>query len=167
MAKIDELAQIRKQLRRTQAWLAVLIATTLLLGLAYLTLDTTDEGKLEYVQIPGLIGDQGPQGEIGPQGPQGIQGPIGLKGEIGPRGLQGERGPQGIQGEQGLQGIQGEPGPQGEPGTDGTDGRELEIRCNTETGQFESRYEGDEMWQPIEGSDCTTNEGGGNEPITP
>ena len=46
----------------------------------------------EFVEIPAIQGEQGPQGEKGDTGPQG---PQGIQGEVGPQGPQGEVGPQG------------------------------------------------------------------------
>lgn len=45
----------------------------------------------------------------------------------------------------------------GENGVNGTNGRNREIRCNTETQLFETKLEGDEDWQPLEGSDCVAD----------
>lgn len=107
--------------------------------------------------LKGEKGDKGDQGEIGLMGYQGQQGPSGIQGSIGPQGIPGLQGPQGIQGEPGVdgqEGAPGEPGPPGIAGDPGPPGRRLELRCNTETGMFEQRYEGDTDWVPIEGSEC-------------
>lgn len=159
----DEIAKLRRQTRWMQISLIFLTGLILFLLALYAGADKKVSQTPSVVPgvtaIPGPKGDVGEKGEIGsigPMGPQGIQGIAGPKGKTGDTGVQG---PQGVQG---VQGPIGEPGPQGIPGEDGqdgTNGRKLELRCNTETQQFEQRYEGDETWEPIEGSDCVAGNG--------
>ena len=54
----------------------------------------------QWVGIPSLTGERGPQGETGPKGDTGATGPQGPQGERGPQGPQGETGPQGPAGVQ-------------------------------------------------------------------
>lgn len=70
------------------------------------------------LEIPEIIGEQGPPG---PQGPQGIQGETGLQGVQGETGLTGDTG---VQGEQGLQGYTGPKGDQGDKGDTGDPGQD-------------------------------------------
>ena len=54
-----------------------------------------DPNTGEFIAIPAIQGERGPQGEQGPQGEKGEQGPQGEKGETGAQGPQGEPGPAG------------------------------------------------------------------------
>lgn len=157
----DKYETLRRQNKRIVMFLILLLLANLIFGVLYLS---KDKKPSELITIPGIAGIKGDKGDIGPQGERGepglsIIGPIGPIGPIGLPGpsVQGPQGEQGIQGEQGLPGEQGEQGIQGEPGTNGTPGRDREIRCNTETQQFESRLVGDEEWIPMEGSDCVAS----------
>ena len=47
-----------------------------------------------------------------------------------------------------IKGVDYNDGEKGDPGP------ALEMRCNTETQQFETRVPGDDLWHPVEGSDC-------------
>lgn len=98
-----------------------------------------DQGMVEIVDTPVIVGPKGdpgptgatgpqgpegppsttpgPPGPTGPQGPQGVQGAPGVAGPTGPQGPPGIQGPEGPQGDQGQQGIQGPSGPQGATGT--------------------------------------------------
>jgi hypothetical protein len=89
------------------------------------------------VQLPTILGPQGPKGDTGATGPQGLkgdkgdtgaQGPSGVGGPVGPIGLTGATGasgplgPKGDTGAPGAQGPQGLPGPTGLPGATGPTG---------------------------------------------
>ena len=82
----------------------------------------------QWVSIPTIKGDtgpQGPKGQTGPPGPQGLQGPKGDKGDTGEQGIQGPKGDagaQGIQGERGEKGDKGDTGAQGIQGAKGDTG---------------------------------------------
>lgn len=54
-----------------------------------------------FINIPSIIGEQGPQGERGPQGEQGPQGIQGVQGPQGEKGDTGEQGPKGDKGDPG------------------------------------------------------------------
>lgn len=80
------------------------------------------DNKTVILDIPTIIGPQGPKGDIGPvgeRGPQGERGAQGPRGEQGPQGIQGAQGPKGSTGERGPQGPQG---PRGERGPQGPKG---------------------------------------------
>ena len=80
------------------------------------------------VNLDGIFGPRGFQGDIGPtgdtglQGPTGLDGPTGLQGPTGPTGLQGSTGPTGLQGSTGPTGLQGSTGPTGLQGPTGPTG---------------------------------------------
>jgi hypothetical protein len=158
----EKFEKLRRQNRRIILFLvALLIVNSFFI---FLWLASKDDRDYSYVPIPGIAGIKGEKGEKGDDGDRGPQGLPGVS-IVGPQGITGLpglsiQGPPGPQGVTGKQGIQGEPGPQGEvgnPGAPGPAGRNREIRCNTETQQFESRLEGDEEWLPMEGSDCVAN----------
>lgn len=89
-------------------------------------LSVKDESTGQWVEVPALKGDpgpQGPQGEkgtTGSTGPQGATGPKGDPGEQGPQGEKGATGATGPQGPRGEKGATGPRGPQGEKGDPGT-----------------------------------------------
>ncbi len=154
----DEIAKLRRQTRWMQISLIVLTGLILFLLALYVGADNKVSQEPSIIPgVPAIPGPKGDKGDMGPIGPIGLQGIQGSQGVPGVKGEAGDTGPQGEQGIQGVQGLQGDSGPQGDPGEDGQNGlngREIEIRCNAETHQFEQRYEGDETWEPIEGSDC-------------
>ena len=87
-----------------------------------------------YIDDPGAIGTQGPQGVQGKQGMQGPQGESGIQGIQGEKGIQGSGGEQGVQGRQGKLGMQGESGEKGLEGNRGVQGLQGEQGIKGETG---------------------------------
>lgn len=144
----DKYDRLRRQNRRILAFMYLLCAMILILGFLLLRQKSSINNQIALPELSALKGEKGEKGDRGYTPIKGIDyfdGRDGKTGARGPQGVQGEQGIQGVQGEQGVAGVQG---PQGEPG------RTPEIRCNTQTGQFETRYIGDDFWQPMEGSDC-------------
>ena len=87
-----------------------------------------------YIDDPGAIGTQGPQGVQGKQGMQGPQGESGIQGLQGEKGIQGSSGEQGVQGRQGKLGMQGESGEKGPEGNRGIQGLQGKQGIKGETG---------------------------------
>lgn len=135
-----------------------------------------EERLVEYVEIQGPEGKQGPRGFIGQKGDLGVVGPRGLQGEngeAGDKGDTGDRGEQGLQGEQGetgehgKHGERGEQGPRGEHGERGSKGDKGDrgelgpmglVGSRGEKGEPGSR--GEQGLQGLVGSDGTQGERG-------
>lgn len=80
-----------------------------------------------------------------------------------PEPIPGKDGRDGIDGQDGTDGKDGVtttierritevvtvPGEKGDQGEQGLRGRELQIQLNTETGNLETKYEGDDFWQTV------------------
>lgn len=115
-------------------------------------LSVKDERTGQWVEVPALKGDPGPQG---PQGEKGATGSTGPRGETGPRGpqgekgasftydmftaaqlaaLKGEKGDKGATGPQGEKGATGPQGPRGEKGATGPQGPQGEKGDTGATG---------------------------------
>lgn len=91
-------------------------------GDAYADITTNNlwvKNTSSWIELPGLQGPQGIQGDRGATGPQG---PQGLKGDKGLQGIQGVAGPKGDTGAQGIEGVAGPKGEKGDTGIRGANG---------------------------------------------
>jgi hypothetical protein len=148
MSRRDIVRRTTKQMVRSKALWAVVVATALMAGAnglvfaegsgtAISACKNKMSGGVRLVDGAGACtsnetfvswnqqGPAGPSGPPGADGAQGVPGPQGAPGPQGEQGLdgpQGEQGPQGDQGEPGVQGEQGETGQQGPAGPQGAPG---------------------------------------------
>lgn len=150
-----DLERLRKQNRRILRFFILILLANAIILIVFLTRRPADG---HYVSLPGIAGVQGPKGESGYTPIKGVDYYDGVDSSIpGPPGVsgpQGQQGPEGSPGQVGEKGEPGEPGMQGEPGPVG---RRYVQRCNLGTQVFEYQYEGDEVWTPMEGSDCVAD----------
>lgn len=127
-----------KMTRRDWIWLALIIAMFMLQ--VYMFFYRTPQVTQHF--FPGIVGEKGEKGEDGYTPIKGVDYFDGINGKVGEKGEKGDPGePSSV------------PGPQGPQGEPGAAARQLEIRCNEETQQFETRYTGDSDWTSI-GGDC-------------
>lgn len=174
----ERFEKLKRQNRRIL--IAIFILLLAILGIGFALIAQTNKNNTEFT-LPPLSALKGPEGKEGMPGHTPVLGVDyynGRDGAQGPQGIQGLQGVPGPQGVQGIQGVQGKPGAEGIPGRPptseetatavasycaannncqgepGPPGRTPEIRCNEETGLFETRYKGDDIWTPMEGSDC-------------
>ena len=125
-----------------KAALAILLITSIILGLVGGVTSSFLAAK------PGPQGEQGPQGETGQQGPQGEIGPQGPAGETGPTG------PTGATGATGATGPEGSQGPQGLSGIDGSDSV-IQVIQSRNTTIFETQSYATLQWFNMSNLDST------------